>query len=227
MIKRKLDVKTPLSLYDDVFGIPEIKKPREPTPTKSGGSSRSSTPTPSPRPKLNVHSNQSLISKFFRSNFTFYTFFVLTLILLLTITRDFIPVAYCDTNSNDPDCLPCPSNAICEDGKYHCKEGAREIADLCILPGTPEEDAVNRVNEIEELIASGKVSSIEDIRSLTEFQNVQSEMIELSVKLSNKYTIINGQFDEKWQSQNIQIMLYCSFAVCIIIFIVSFIMRFK
>lgn len=221
---RKTLPKTPESLFDPIESEGTSR-------TSSRGSSRSSTPTPrrSPRfsPKRNSNRNLPWYHRFLISSATFYTFLILTVLLILTVSRDFVSVSYCDGKEFIyPDCKECPPDATCSGTEFKCNEGAYAYKDICIIPGSPTEEAKNLIPKLEELIENQQVSKISDLRKFKEFELIPVKQIEIAVHLSDKYVLNDDKtFAPRTDNQSIHIILYIALAFCLMIFSLSVFFR--
>lgn len=223
-MSKKTLPKTPESLFDPIE-FQRSSRSSTPTPQRS----RSRTPTPKISPLRYTGKNQNIpwYKRFLISNITFYTFFILTFLMILTILKNYIPINYCEDNNTDSDCIPCPNNAKCNGSKYECTEDSYPYKDMCIKPGSPDEQAKDLTTKIEELIESNKGLTFSDLRNRQEFQGFSREQIKTAIHLSDKYILNNNgeSIDARMNRQSINLILHSALAFCLIIFSLSIFFR--
>lgn len=222
---KKVLPKTPDSIFDPVE-YETSSRGSTPTPQRS----RSRSPTPKFSPLRSPKRNQITpwYERFLISNITFYTFLILTFLLILTVSRTLVGVNYCDDVENfEPDCIKCPSNAICNGTKYHCVEGSYLYKDLCIKYNSPNERSIEIVPRIEELIGNKTVFSIKDILRQKEFDGFTEEQIKIAIHLSDKYVVNNDgeSIDVRWNRDRVNFILYFSLGFSLLIFLLSVFFR--
>ena len=158
----------------------------------SSHQSRSQTP-------INVNDRRSsfeFMRKFFKFVLKSLKFIAYILIIYeaFAVTGYMQPKYYCDSYGTQVDCVKCPVNAVCQNGKKRCKASPNmtEYKNTCVLIGSEEYDALNMVEKIDSIISEKGLTKIRQIKEENGFRDVKDSVIEQAILFSDKYTVLRG-----------------------------------
>lgn len=120
--------------------------------------------------------------------------YILIIYGAFVVTGYMQPKYYCDSYGAQVDCVECPVNAICQNGKKKCKASPNmtEYKGTCVMIGSEEYEALGMLEKIDSLISEKGLKSVAEVKEEKEFRDVKESVIEQSIRFSDKYTILRG-----------------------------------
>ena len=185
--------------------------------SSSSTANTSREPTPSMSTKKLGKTKPKQISFAKKILFSLFTQILVLLLLIIIIFGYIAPVYYCDTGAFDPDCVKCPANAVCNKGKKHCVDGAKEIKDVCVAPNSEEEIAFGLIDELDTLIQENNIKTIEEIKEMKQYQEIKSDILIQAIKFSDKYSLMRGKIVKSMKPAAYKALIGAFFGILILL----------
>lgn len=189
----------------------------------SAANSRGPTPVSKP-PKV------PFVTRFFKSCATFYTALGLTVVFLLIMANWYhvIPVTYCDHGAvSEVDCVPCPVNALCENGYKRCVDGAKEVMGVCVAPGTDEEWALKNSARVMEAVLSRNLNVVTQLKKLPEFKEYKTSRLVQAIDFSGTHMVRDEVIVRRLSEKIMKEAFVVGFVTTLTVLVTSLVMRLR
>lgn len=148
--------------------------------------------------------------------------------MILANNYHLIPVTYCDQGAiSEVDCVPCPVNAVCQNGRKRCQKGAKEVMGVCVAPGTGEQWALDNSERVMKAVLERHIEVVTQLKKLPEFNSVKTSDLAQAIDFSGTHFVRDEVIVPRLSEKILKGAFIAAFVTTLTVTVTSFVMRLR